>query len=388
MKKFIISVFLLFILNSSFLIHNCFSQWYQINLPVTGSVQQMQFINSNTGWAIVQQSTWIFSLIRTTNQGTNWQVIYSDSAKVQSIQFINDSLGYAGGYAYANLILKTTNKGYNWTIMKGSDSYVYSGFYMINKDTGWVSAFYFPTQVTLMTTDGFQTLNQISTGGGGTPATLYFFKEKYNGQYCGYISGAGTLSKTTNSGYYWQQVNLSESGNVNSFSFINKDTGWVEFESGQSEILYTSNSGQNWTLQFYNILNYSLGLIQALNNNNIYCGTGYNNKVLKSINNGLNWGNQYSQITNNKGIYMMDTLLGFSWNNYATNNFARTTNGGGTIVNLENISTTIPEKYILKQNYPNPFNSSTVIEFDIPKSSIFSLIFYDILGRVVVYVFE
>ena len=39
--------------------------------------------------------------------------------------------------------------------------------------------------------------------------------------------GGGNFWKTTNSGYNWQQINFSESGNVNSFSFINKDTGWV-----------------------------------------------------------------------------------------------------------------------------------------------------------------
>ncbi|HEY5125511.1 MAG TPA: hypothetical protein VIK14_17420, partial [Ignavibacteria bacterium] len=192
MKKFLI-FFLLFIIHYSLFIEDCFSQWYQINLPVSGSIVQMQFINSNTGWAIVEQSTYVYSLIRTTNQGSNWQVIYSDSAKVQKIQFINDTLGYAMGESHGSLLLKTINKGYNWTVMQSSQSFVYSGFYMVNKDIGWVSAFLFPTQVTLMTTNGFQTLQQISTGGGGTPATLYFFRKKYNGEYCGYILGAGIL---------------------------------------------------------------------------------------------------------------------------------------------------------------------------------------------------
>jgi photosystem II stability/assembly factor-like uncharacterized protein len=204
----------------------------------------MQFINSNTGWATVKQSNYFYTLIRTTNQGTNWQVIYSDSAKVENIQFINDSLGYALGQAgYYNglrVLSKTTNKGYNWTITQSSGSYVYSGFYFVNADTAWVSAFLFPTQVTLITTNGFQTLQQISTGGGGTPATLYFFKEKYNGQYCGYILGAGILSKTTNGALNWQQLYFSESGNVNSFSFLSKDTGWIVFNPilGQNSKIY------------------------------------------------------------------------------------------------------------------------------------------------------
>ncbi|MBI5402765.1 MAG: hypothetical protein HY959_05160, partial [Ignavibacteriae bacterium] len=195
MKKFTIFVFaliLFLIAHCTLYIEHCSAQWYQINLPVSGSIFHMQFINSNTGWATISQSGVGYILIRTTNQGTNWFVIYSDSSKVGKFQFINDTLGYAMGYSNGfHLISKTTNSGYNWTVMQSSFSYVYSGFYMVNADTGWVNAFYLPSQVTLRTTNGFQTLEQISTGGGGTPATLYFFKEKYNGEYCGYVLGAG-----------------------------------------------------------------------------------------------------------------------------------------------------------------------------------------------------
>jgi photosystem II stability/assembly factor-like uncharacterized protein len=383
MKKILILIFLL-IANYSLLITNCSAQWYQINLPVSGSVYQMQFINSNTGWAMVKHSTYIYSLIMTTNQGTNWQVIYSDSEKVTNFQFINDTLGYAMGYSNLNhLLLKTTNKGFNWSVMQSSQSYVYSGFYMINADTGWVSAFLFPSQVTLMTTNGFQTLQYISSGGGGTPATLYFFKEKYFGEYYGYILGAGILSRTTNSGYNWQQLNFSESGDVNSFSFINKDTGWVVFNpnlGNNSKILYTSNGGLNFIQQFYSNLQYDFGYIQVINSNKIYCGVSSYNKVVITTNGGINWGKQQSQIYANYGIYLFDTLLGFSWAGYQ---ITRTTNGGGPITNIEKISNEIPNKFILKQNYPNPFNSSTVIEFDILKTSVVNLVVYDILGRVI-----
>ncbi|MBI5403471.1 MAG: hypothetical protein HY959_08720, partial [Ignavibacteriae bacterium] len=222
MKKFtifILALILFLIAHCTLYIENCSAQWYQINLPVSGSIYKMQFINQNTGWATIYQSNYHYTLIKSTNSGLNWFVIYSDSAKVKTIQFINDTLGFAMGYANGNLLLKTTNSGYNWTVMQASSAYVYSGFYMVNADTGWVNAFYLPSQVTLKTTNGFQTLEQISTGGGGTPATLYFFKEKYNGEYCGYVLGAGILSKTTNSGYNWQQINTGFAGDINYFSF-------------------------------------------------------------------------------------------------------------------------------------------------------------------------
>lgn len=48
---------------------------------------------------------------------------------------------------------------------------------------------------------------------------------------------------------------------------------------------------------------------------------------------------------------------------------------------IKPISSEVPGKYSLSQNYPNPFNPSTMIKFDIPKSSLTKLIIFDILGR-------
>ena len=41
----------------------------------------------------------------------------------------------------------------------------------------------------------------------------------------------------------------------------------------------------------------------------------------------------------------------------------------------------IPVTYTLEQNYPNPFNPSTIIRYDVPKSSKVSLNVYDIMGK-------
>jgi photosystem II stability/assembly factor-like uncharacterized protein len=259
---------------------------------------------------------------------------------------------------------------------------------MINADTGWISAWLFPHGIILRTTDGFQTIENICSGTGETPAILYFFKEKYNGEYCGYILGGGDgfLSKTTNSGYNWQYIPFG--GEVHSFSFINKDTGWVTYKPSveNDKIEFTSNGGINWTLQFYDVTgNYAPYIINAVTPQKIWCGLYYGGyKIFISTNGGNIWGSQTSPLLVNPSIYMVDSLIGFAWSNLVV----RTTNGGGPITSIENISSNIPVSIVLKQNYPNPFNSSTTIEFDIPKSSIVNLVLYDILGKEVLKIID
>ena len=63
----------------------------------------------------------------------------------------------------------------------------------------------------------------------------------------------------------------------------------------------------------------------------------------------------------------------------------KTTNGGGSPIGIEPISSNIPESYMLFQNYPNPFNPVTKIKFSIPANAngireLTSLKIYDILG--------
>lgn len=57
---------------------------------------------------------------------------------------------------------------------------------------------------------------------------------------------------------------------------------------------------------------------------------------------------------------------------------------GFTPIKVNQISSTIPDKFSLSQNYPNPFNPKTIIRFQIEDLRLVTLKIYDILGKEIV----
>jgi hypothetical protein len=55
--------------------------------------------------------------------------------------------------------------------------------------------------------------------------------------------------------------------------------------------------------------------------------------------------------------------------------------GDTLVTDLNNISTNIPQEFVLYQNYPNPFNPVTKINYELPKEGTVKLVVFDILGR-------
>ena len=108
--------------------------------------------------------------------------------------------------------------------------------------------------------------------------------------------------------------------------------------------------------------------------------------ILRTTNGGTNWTSQSSGTTNHLyGVSFTDanngTVVG------ANGTILRTTTGG--VISVNQISSEIPENFVLFQNYPNPFNPVTKIKFDITQdvrrqTKDVKLIIFDILGKEVV----
>jgi hypothetical protein len=63
-------------------------------------------------------------------------------------------------------------------------------------------------------------------------------------------------------------------------------------------------------------------------------------------------------------------------------NYVRLVRGGNITTDVhQSGSTIVPDKSTLQQNYPNPFNSTTIITYQLPKSSYVTIDLFDVLGR-------
>ena len=136
-KKFFIILLLAFILfGFTTMLNPTPSGWYQQFMPNLGNKQiaDITFLDSLTGIAVANNypndSNYV---LKTTNSGDNWQVIYRQWYPMQHIQFLNINTGFAcAGYLY-----KTTDGGYTWNNVNTSG--ISGGnMYVLNQDTIWL----------------------------------------------------------------------------------------------------------------------------------------------------------------------------------------------------------------------------------------------------------
>jgi hypothetical protein len=101
--------------------------------------------------------------------------------------------------------------------------------------------------------------------------------------------------------------------------------------------------------------------------------SGWSRSYVKGI--GLN-GTSFSHVCGNGACYISSSLRGCVVNGVLYGDTSM-------LVGIKQISTEVPDNFVLYQNYPNPFNPVTKIKFDVPVETIheLSLRVYDFLGR-------
>jgi len=375
--------------------------WYTQSTNDTNyTYNSVYFYNYLTGWICGTNG----KIFKTTNGGFNWtqQLTNSYQNYFQKINGVStsDQYVYACGFVNNSIpasatIQETSNGGTIWT-NKVINFLNFKNLHFINPFTGFVIG---GRAGTLDTGRIYRTTN-AGTGGGNTVYTSYadnsvltlgIFKAiTFINTNTGWISATNSqnntsLLKTTNMGVNWNITgSLIPGVFINDIKFINEQTGWAcggGAAGNRAKVLKTTNGGVNWTEQTFvnsNMFN-SMSWVQYFNPGLTYRGfmVGENGLVYISYDMGETWIQQITPKLNNlNGVYFVDGKVGWAVGNNA--NILATYNGG---VQVNNISTNVPEQYKVYQNYPNPFNPVTTIKFDVVKSGFVNMAIFDGLGR-------
>lgn len=363
------------------------AQWVKQNSGTSSFLNDVSFINSNTGWTCGNGGT----ILKTTNAGTNWTAQYSGvpNKLLYAIHAVDSNIAYCVGWF--ETVLKTTNGGANWMALRNGPEGTaksYFGLYFINPSTGWLLANHY----VIRTTNGGMSFDSTYT--------VYsyledvYFRDSMNGVLCG---DGSLIMKSTDGGVSWNQITIplfnGELPDFFKLSFIS-NTGWIVARGSNNpnlgRLVYkTTNLGASWD---------TIGRVPYPQGTEAYCvffsglNTGWTGgsygHMYKTTNGGLNWSEQLVGGGYKSSIYFVNDNTGWAVGADTGSGLIVYTSSGGQYLSVTQIGTTIPGYFQLYQNYPNPFNNSTAIEFSVPKSDYYKLEIYDLLGRKVRTVFD
>ena len=180
--------------------------WYQQPLPVNDQINDIYFINAQTGWIVTNGSNITSDtsyIMKTTDGGTSWAIQNLRMEQLNGVQFLDANTGYVvGGLRNSTNVslYKTTNGGTNWTDLNNLGGIQIIDLAFTSKDTGWVTL--------------------------SAPLT-------------------NVVLKTENGGMNWSQQ-YGQSGNLGRIFMLNKDTGWFNTQSANGQLYRTTNGGANW----------------------------------------------------------------------------------------------------------------------------------------------
>lgn len=175
------------------------SGWYQQFMPNIGnqSVADITFLDSLTGFAVTQSATINDTafILKTTNSGDNWSIIYRTVDDFSRIKFVSQNIGYASGGGF----YKTVNAGQNWAVSNSPAQFMLHDMAVLNVDTIWVVSSQSLTGGVFRTTNGGQNWVRQFDSGSSNPDHIYMF----NGR-IGFISKTNSYTrKTTDGGQSW-----------------------------------------------------------------------------------------------------------------------------------------------------------------------------------------
>lgn len=273
--------------------------WYTVpGAPVSGRFEDISFINDSTGF--IGQDNKIY---KTSDRGDTWVQVYNNQSGplsyVRSLDFVNDTLGFAGILGGNESLYMTHNGGLTWfpidSLISGSmtgicgldhrDSMIVAvgsvngpAYVCISKDWGknWTYQSMAATNGYLIDCFIMDSLN-ILVSGTATLANNY----------------KANILRTNNGGLTWQQVALSSQASTYAWKIFMQDNGIgvTSNESFTDGLFFkTLDSGYTWQefpLTGSSVIN--IGGIAILNDTLLFTGDQHTPGMAYSVDGGASW---------------------------------------------------------------------------------------------------
>ena len=206
---------------------------------------RVQFLDTNYGYVVGGSS--LANIQKTTNGGLNWiDVSGINNTGIQDLFFVNKDTGWVViniGFLEGGLY-RTTNGGLNWALQR-FDQHAYD-ICFINKDTGWYSTNDGPGQLYRTINGGINWTLQFTAPSNNSIPYIYFI----NGIKGWVQAGSGSqIMYTTNGGFNWIiSQGIDPSGN--NIIFINENIGYSGTGFNPPKISKSSDGGMTWGRQY------------------------------------------------------------------------------------------------------------------------------------------
>lgn len=239
MKRYIFALIITVFLSLTFDSNPPDGGWQQQFMPFLNNrpLADIIFLDSLTGYAVTganSASTDTNYIIKTTNSGDNWNIVFSHIYDFDRIQFLNKDTGYASN---SGEIFRSTNAGLNWNSVFVPPNFGLYDMFAISYDTIWISFSSIGGIYIYRTTNAGATWTYQLQGSGFK--NIYFFNNRI-----GFVGSDDTpvLLKTTNSGINW--ITNSGNGFVEMY-FADSLIGW----KAKGLMNKTTDGGNIWINQ-------------------------------------------------------------------------------------------------------------------------------------------
>lgn len=366
MKNF---TFLVLLTVFMFLCSVCKAQWSEQTSGITTALYSVRACDSSVIWACGASG----KVLKTTNGGVTWTsytISQNPSLSLYCIFGIDAQTALVSGSSSTTYLYRTSNGGTNWTEVFSQSG----GFINIVgpvAGTGWLGFQGDPV-------GGRWTLFGSTDGGISWDSSGMYLPQA--GSEAGW-NNSGTSIDTVD-GPLWFGTNNTRlyrgPGNYTALptaGLTNSYAVWANYSNsimaGGTIMLFSGSGGSSWT----NVNAPGTGNILGIAGKGTKWWYVRGASIYYSDNNGANWVTDYTS----SGTYNDITIAvtGQIW--------AVKSNGGiskfTVPVGINPINSEVPLEFGLYQNFPNPFNPVTKIKFDIAKLSTVKLIIYDVLGR-------